>query len=229
MTLSDRDNPYARPTAWTVSKPQPTRAEPEPEAAKVEPAPAKVDPPLKRNSIYSGSAIPMAPLPVAEPAPPPKPHPEIAPPGEARPPLRSVSFVAPARPARPRRSFGRFVPLIGSLATAAAGFALMAFVLSRPAPQLDVGPPHRPTHLAVSRADQTAPQLRGALQRLGLAPRRATRSAPAAARVQPVSTAPVEVAPAPVAASAQKPAAPRYTPPPAPDPDAPMATRPPYS
>jgi hypothetical protein len=225
MSPSDRTNPFARQDAWPRQTAEPVHIGP-PKAPPPEPVPLQPRP-LSRNSIFSGSAVPMGPIAATtpEPTPPPRPSIEQPPPGEARPPLRTATFVAPAPPRR--RSFRRHVPLIGSLMTAAAGFAVLAFVMTRPPPQLVVPPAHRPTHLAVVRAGDPAPAppaeapgpqptLRGLMQRF--APAR---------RPTPTALQPAAAPSAPAAAVAAP--QPRFSPPPAPDPDAPIATRPPYS
>lgn len=236
MLPSDPPNPFARQTAWPSQPAEPTHVG-RPKVATPEPVPLQPRP-LSRNSIFSGSAIPMAPIaapppePESKPEPAPEPRPSIEqpPPGEAPPPLRTATFVAPA--VAPRRSFRRHVPLVGALMTAAAGFAVMAFVMTRPPPELVVPPPHHPSHLAVVRADNpdpapqaaaAGPSLRGLMQRIAPSSRPAAATPPP----EPAATPSAQATAAPAAAIAAPQA--RFNPPPAPDPDAPIATRPPYS
>lgn len=235
MSLSDRDNPFARPSAW------PTETDPPAEA----PEPPRAVPRPARNTIFSGSAVPMAarPLTLLPPAArplaaqqsEPPPHPEERPAGEPPPPLRQAAFVAPPEGARRRRRrnrLARHAPLIGALVSAATGFAVMAVVFTRPPAAPDIPPPHRPAHLATLRASAAVvpaaerPTLRGAVQSAIARARGALPQPPS----EPAAIAPVPSAPAIATAAppAPKPAPPRFTPPPAPDPEAPIATRAPY-
>lgn len=229
--MSDPQNPYARPSAWGSLPSRPLRVGPSKAAT---PAPP---PPPARNTIFSGSAVPMR-------APPPRAAPAPAPAAAPIPEPTPVSFAAPP-PHRSRRNDGlrRRLPLAASLAVGVAGLAAVGWVLTRQPPPEPLPPVHAPVFAKAPAAPpriEPVPRLAAAVEtprlrgRSPAQPAQVARAAPrpAPARTEPAAVvleAPVLPLSAPPLVPQPAPTPPRAAAPPPTNADAPIATRAPYS